>query len=346
MAERDIIVIGASAGGVEALKKLVHGLPADLPAALFVTIHIPAFATSALPAILTRSGPLPASHPRDGEPIRRGRIYVAPPDHHLLVEDGCVRLTRGPRENSARPAIDPMFRTAARAYGPRVVGVLLTGMLDDGTMGAIEIDREGGVVVVQDPDDAPYPGIPRSALENDDVDHVLPLAEIAGCLATLAGAPARDADPNGRRADVPDIAEVTMHPERIPDPRRPASGFVCPGCGGALWEDGENGFLRLRCRVGHAYSENALLAEHDEALEVALWTALRTLEERAALSRRMSGRMEERGHSAAAERFRRQADDAERRAAVIANVLSSGGAARVPTEAAPSEAAAPGWRGG
>lgn len=192
MPGHDVIVIGASAGGVEALSKLVAGLPADLPAALFVVVHIPSEATSVLPRILSRAGPLPAVHVRDGLPIQDGRIYVAPPDYHLLLRSGHVRVVRGPREHGHRPAVDPLFRSAAHYGGPRTVGVILSGVLDDGTSGLQVLKAHGGVAVVQDPDDAFYDGMPRSAVENVDVDHVLPLAEIAPVLARLAHAPVEE----------------------------------------------------------------------------------------------------------------------------------------------------------
>src|SRR4051812_13953252 len=160
MAKKDIIVIGASAGGVEALSRLVHSLPADLPAAVFVTVHFPRTSQSVLPRILSRAGSLPAVHPKDGEPIRRGTIYVAPPDQHLLLVNGAVRLVRGPTENGNRPAIDPMFRSAAVAYGDRVIGVVLSGNLDDGTAGLMSITRRGGVGVAQDPEDALFSSMP------------------------------------------------------------------------------------------------------------------------------------------------------------------------------------------
>ncbi len=179
-----IVVIGASAGGVEAIGSLAAALPADFAAAVMVVLHIGAH-KSVLPWLLNQRGPLPACHPRDGDPIRPGHIYVAPSDHHLLVEPGRVRLTRGPRENWARPAVDPLFRSAARAYGLGVVGVILTGGLNDGTAGLFEIKRHGGLAVVQDPDEAASPGMPRSALKHVVVDHRLPLAAIPALLARL-----------------------------------------------------------------------------------------------------------------------------------------------------------------
>jgi len=190
MPGRDIIVVGASAGGVEALIKVVHGLPADLPAAIFVVLHIPAQGSSLLPDILNRAGPLKAIHPTDNAEIERGHIYIAPPDHHLLVEQGHVRIVRGPRENRHRPAIDLTMRSAALSYGPRTIGVILTGALDDGTAGLRAIKLRSGLAVIQDPKDALYSSMPRSALEHIQVDYCVPLAEIGPLLTQLAYQPA------------------------------------------------------------------------------------------------------------------------------------------------------------
>lgn len=186
MATRDIIVVGASAGGVEALSQLARGLPEDLSISMFVVLHMPAGGVSALAHILDRAGPLSSSQARDGESIATGHIYVAPPDHHLLVRRGHVALVRGPRVNSHRPAVDPLFRSAARAYGPRVVGVVLSGALDDGTAGLLAVKMRGGVAVVQSPDDALFSGMPSSALDIVEVDHCVPVAEIPPLLSSLA----------------------------------------------------------------------------------------------------------------------------------------------------------------
>jgi two-component system chemotaxis response regulator CheB len=185
----DIFVIGASAGGVGALSKLVALLPANLSASIFVTLHIPEHSKSALPRILSHKGNLPAMTPADEERIQGGRIYVAPPDRHMLIKHGFITLVRGPRENGARPAVDPMFRTAARAYGKRVVGIVLSGVLDDGTAGLIAIKRRGGLAIVQDPDEAEYNGMPSSAIEKTDVDYVLPVSRIAEMLIKLSEEP-------------------------------------------------------------------------------------------------------------------------------------------------------------
>ena len=185
MSGHDIIVIGASAGGVEALRTLVHALPAHFPASVFVVLHISARKPSALPTILSHAGPLPAQHPTNNTLIERERIYVAPPDCHLLVEVGQVRLSKGPKEKGTRPAIDPLFRSAAHAYGPRVVGVILTGARDDGTAGLLSVKRSGGVAIVQDPDSARFPDMPRSALASVTVDYTVPLSSIASLLFRL-----------------------------------------------------------------------------------------------------------------------------------------------------------------
>lgn len=186
MSDPAIVVIGASAGGVTALQQLVGSLPADFPGAIFVTVHFPEHGTSALPQILARAGPLPARHAIDGEPIVAGTIYVAPPDHHLLLTPSAVRLVDGPKEHGNRPAIDPMFRSAAAAFGARVIGVVLTGNLDDGTSGLSAITRAGGRTIVQHPDDAPFPSMPCSAIGHVAVDRVLPVRMIGAAIVDLA----------------------------------------------------------------------------------------------------------------------------------------------------------------
>jgi two-component system, chemotaxis family, protein-glutamate methylesterase/glutaminase len=185
MPEYNIIAIGASAGGLEPLRQLVAGLPSGFAAAVFIVWHVSPTHPSLLPQILQFDGKLPVAHAQNGEIIQSGRIYVAPPDYHLLVEDGCVRLYHGPKENHSRPAIDPLFRTAAEVYGERVIGVVLTGMLFDGTAGLIAIKRHGGIAIVQDPAEAKYPSMPRSAIGHDHPDYVLPIAQIAEELRRL-----------------------------------------------------------------------------------------------------------------------------------------------------------------
>lgn len=330
---QDVIVLGASAGGVEALADLISLLPADLPAAIFVVLHIPPHGASVLPSILSRRGRLPARHLEDGEAVRRGQVYVAPPDHHLLLRQEAgqlfVRLTRGPAENGHRPAVDTLFRSAARAAGPRVAGVILTGTLDDGTAGLEAVKIRGGIALVQDPDEALFGSMPRSAIENVAVDYVQPLAALARTLTSLAkGGAGVAGDTEGAPVSPlltteDDIAALDADALETPRAGRP-SGFSCPDCHGVLWEVQEGDLVRYRCRVGHAFSPESLLASQSEYLEEALWSALRALEESAALAERLQGRATDRGHELAATRFAEQAGDAHQRAATIRVVLSGG----------------------
>ena len=267
----DIIVIGASAGGVAALSRLVSALPKDLPAALFVVMHIPAEPRSILPDLLSRAGPLPAHHAVHGEAIVNGHIYVAPPDNHLRVQSGYVEVVRGPKENGMRPAIDPLFHSAARAYRGRVIGVILTGGLDCGSFGLQSVKAAGGLAVVQDPTDALDPAMPGNALAHVEVDHVVTLDTIGALLTRLVRTPA------------PKRGE---HPE----PAWSRSGQTCPECHGAMTEADVNGLLLFRCHVGHAYSMESMLVQQTAAQEAALWEAVRALEESEALARRMAGR--------------------------------------------------------
>jgi two-component system, chemotaxis family, protein-glutamate methylesterase/glutaminase len=333
----DIVVVGASAGGVEALVKLVRGLPADLPATLFVVLHVPAHGTSVLPKILDRAGPLMAAHATEGDEICPGRVYVAPPDHHLLVQRGRVRVVRGPRENGHRPAIDPLFRTAARWYGRRAIGVVLSGTLDDGTAGLAAIKRRGGIAIVQHPDDALFTGMPGNALENVEIDHCAAASEIGAILAELARQPVSREGEAPASEDMQrevEIAEFDLDPIESDGHPGTISGFSCPECKGALWELRDGKLTRFRCRVGHAYSSETLLDEQAAGLETALWTAFRALEERAALARRLLDRAKAGGHNYAVTRFAEQARDAEERAAVVRQALLNG--ERVGKEEAPA----------
>ena len=278
MAKHDVIVIGASAGGVEAISRIVADLPRDLRASVLVVLHI-SRGRSMLPEILSRASRLPAAHPADAEMLQYGRIYVAPPDQHMVVLEGCVRTAHSAAENGVRPAVDPLFRSAARAYGPRVVGVILTGALDDGAAGIAAIKAAGGVAIVQDPDEAFAPGMPRSAINTGVVDHVLPLRDIPLLIAALveeeAEAP-REQDSELLRPMEPDLAEPPIAVSGSDRPGKP-SVFSCPDCHGTLWEVEQGGLLRFRCRVGHVFSPDSMLAAQIDEVDRALWTALRTL---------------------------------------------------------------------
>lgn len=283
MEPRSIIAIGASEGGVSAIRALLAALPEDLPAAVFVVMHIGAH-DSGLSVILDKSGALPAVQPQDGDPIRSGHIYVAPPDHHIIVTQGVVRLTKGPRENFARPSIDPLFRSAAETYGPAVIGVILTGGLSDGAAGLYEIKRRGGVAVVQDPADAINPSMPRSALLHVAVDHCVPLATMPRLLIGLVA----DLPPKHLSPQTPSEGlETEMDAQFTLD--KPVA-VTCPDCGGALRQSQLGTLIQFRCHIGHIYSADAMLAGQFLATERAIESAMRSLNERAELCRQMAKR--------------------------------------------------------
>ena len=315
-------MIGASAGGVEAISALVGSLPHDLPAAVLVVLHL-SRGRSVLPDILSRAGRLRARHPADGEDLEYGRIYVAPPDHHMLVERDAIRLQHGPSENGVRPAVDPLFRSAARAFGPRVAGVVLTGSLDDGTAGLAAVSAAGGVTIVQDPTEALAPSMPLSAIEFVRIDHVLPLARIAAKLVELATERSDEKrvsnGPHLARME-PDLGAEPIAVDPEDRPGRP-SVFSCPECHGTLWEVDDGNILRFRCRVGHVYSPDSMLAAHTDSVDRALWAALRSLEERAALHRKMSERASGREHAWLAKTFAERARVAEEHSAVMRGLL-------------------------
>ncbi|HEV3470987.1 MAG TPA: chemotaxis protein CheB [Pyrinomonadaceae bacterium] len=320
MAGKDIIVIGASAGGIEALRALAAVLPRDLPAAVFVVQHSAPDAPSVLPMILERAGDLPARHPRDGERFERGHIYVAPPDHHLVLEPNqLMRVTRGPKENRFRPAVDPLFRSAARSYGTRVVGVVLTGGLDDGTTGLLAIKQRGGTAVVQDPSDALVPSMPLSAVTHVRVDYCVPLVEVAPLLARLAAEPAEERSyPVSDELDI----EVKIALEdnavgagllELGEP----SSYACPDCHGVLLRLKAGGPMRFRCHTGHAYTADSLLAGVTENVEDSLWNSIRTLEEAEMLLRHLAEHLGEGRQNGQAEALLDQAADLRRRADLV-----------------------------
>ncbi len=313
----DIIVVGASAGGVDALPKLIGCLPHDLPAAVFIVLHIAAQGPDLLPEIIQRAASLSVAHGRDGEKIRPGHVYVAPPDHHLQVKGLCVRLSRGPRENFHRPSIDTLFRTAAESYGSRVVGVVLTGSLDDGTAGLHAVKSHGGIAIVQDPKDALVPAMPQSALRNVKVDHCLPLSEIGAVLVRLAAKRTLAWRKNG----VSRMEKRILSPKAMEKKFGLPTSFVCPECNGPLWETKAGPSLQFRCHVGHAYSPDSLLADHANGLERALWSAVRTFDEQAALLRRLGERKHQ--SESMGQRWEAKAKEHEKHAEVIRQLLHS-----------------------
>jgi two-component system, chemotaxis family, protein-glutamate methylesterase/glutaminase len=323
---RDIIVIGFSAGGVDPLVRLMTEFPADLAAAVFIVHHFPAKSVSALPSIVRRAARLPAGHPEDGEPVVPGHIYIAPPNRHMLLGEGRIQLTNGPREHGHRPAVDPLFRTAARTYGARVVGVLLSGTLDDGTEGLLAIKRFHGVTVVQDPAEALYPGMPKSAIEEVGVDHVEPVGRIGSLLVRLTTEAVALRDQTNPLAplDPPDAAAAGTRSLVDEKPPGVPSGLTCPECGGVLWEADAGGFFHYRCHVGHAYSEETMLVVQAQGLEAALWAAVRALEEKAELARNFARRSRRRGMQRSAERFQQSVEDAERGSTELRKLLLRG----------------------
>jgi two-component system chemotaxis response regulator CheB len=290
MPTRDIIVVGSSAGGVEALQRLCASLPRDLPACVFIAQHLSPSARSVLPQLLDKAGPLRAMSPVDGQAIEPGHIYVAAPDQHLLLRDGKLLMRRGPFENRTRPAANALFRSAAVHYASRVIGVVLTGLLDDGTEGLIAIKAAGGVSVIQDPDDAEWPSMPRNALKRDHVDHALPLAGIGALLARLAAEEAGPSVPLPEEYRIEDrIAAqefAVMEPE-IVTPGQP-SHMSCPDCGGVLNHIEVQDEVRFRCQVGHAFTPLGLADAQNQELERALGIAVRTHRDRLRLFGQMS----------------------------------------------------------
>jgi len=304
MPGHDIIVIGASSGGVEVLTSLVSRLPETLPAAIFIVLHVRPDVPSLLPAILNRVGALPAAHAVDGEPIRTGRIYVAPPGKQIYLHKRRVGVELGPRENMHRPAIDPLFRTAAHHHGSRVIGVIASGALDDGTAGLQAVKEAGGIAVVQDPADAACASMPAHAMARVTVDHCVKAVDLASLLVHLVGVPAPDSSAP-MQVPLETYEEVAGTRERAVTGAviGVESGLTCPECSGILREVHDGDVLRFRCRVGHAYTSQTMLEAQGEAVEKALWTAVRSLEERSILIGKLAENARARGHDGVAALF-------------------------------------------
>lgn len=326
--KRDIVVVGASAGGVEALRDLLRELPAGFPATVLVVLHVPAEGGSALPTILSRVSRLPARHARDDDALERGTILVAPPDRHLVVHRDRVRVTHGPKENGHRPAVDVLFRSSARAYGSRVISVVLSGALDDGAAGTVAVTSRGGLGMAQEPAEALHSSMPRAAIAAARLDDVLPVKQLAQKLVELVNdaVPESGGTPELMETEV-DMADLDLGALTNPDRPGDPSGWTCPDCHGSLFAIDEGGFLRYRCRVGHAWSADSLLAQQSASLETALWVALRTLEEKVSLTLEMGRRARSRGHPLTSEQFERHAEEAQRSAGVLRELIASFGQA-------------------
>ena len=328
MAGQEIIVVGASSGGIEALKELVRGLPSGFPVSLFVVCHFPAGARSALPEILSRAGPLLATHAEDGEPFYPGHIYIAPPDWHLMVgPDRRIRLSKAARENRHRPAIDPLFRSAARHYGPRAIGLILSGSLSDGVAGLLAIQMAGGLTIVQEPNDAIIADLPRNAIRVVSADHVAPAADLAALLTSIVQqeiAPNRSSPMSDPINAMQDVVEHDMAQQSRDERQGQVSVFTCPECGGALWQVRQQELVQFRCHVGHVYNGEVLLAEQSEALEAALWTAVRTFREQSILASQLAHRVRAAGNVDSADRFAEQSRQAARYGSLIQQLLLNG----------------------
>ncbi|HEU0185323.1 MAG TPA: chemotaxis protein CheB [Blastocatellia bacterium] len=324
---KNIIVVGASYGGVEAMKTLVGGLPEKFPGTVLLVQHLSPTSPSLLPEILAAAGPLPVSFLKDIQPLKAGHIYVAPPDHHLLLEQGHVRLTRGPKENSFRPSIDALFRSAAYAYGPRVVGVILTGLLDDGTAGLWAVKDRGGTAIVQDPKEAIAPSMPKSAMQNVEVDYRLSLSDIALTLNELAHTPAvkegTHAVSERMKAEVEIARENRAIDERIQEMFE-TSSFTCPECHGVLLQLKEGAILRFRCHTGHAYSAVTLLEDGEGGVESSLWGAVRSLEERILLLRHFAEHLESNSRSADAAALLQEIEKTKKKADFVRQAVTLG----------------------
>jgi two-component system, chemotaxis family, protein-glutamate methylesterase/glutaminase len=321
---QDIIVVGSSAGGVEAVSLLLSGLPKDLGAAVLVVQQTPGHSPSELAEMLSRRSTLPVAIPANGEPIIPGRVYLAPPNQHLMVQRGTILLGNGPKENRARPAIDVLFRTAAHAYGPRVIGVVLSGVLNDGTSGLMSIKTHGGKSIVQDPQEAVFDGMPRSAIALTQVDHILKAAEIGTLLGSLVKERVyvKGDDAMPEYSDQADIGEIGGPGIRNVAPY-PPSALTCPSCGGAVWQIQEQSLTLFKCHTGHSYTAELMLEEQSEAVDAAAWTLLRSINENIHLRRKLAEWARSTGRIQEAEFHEQQAIEAEKQSLAFRDLLLS-----------------------
>lgn len=323
---RDVLVVGGSAGGVTALRTLVAALPADLPACVLVVLHLPrSGGTSVLPQVLARGSALPVRSAQDGDALVPGQVLVAPAERHLVVVDGRVALSSGPVENGQRPSVDVLFRSAAHELGPRVVGLVLTGNLDDGSAGLRAVRRHGGAALVQDPSDALFPGMPRNALTAVPEAESAPLAALPAIVTALVRAPRgpaveRPVDADRDRSEVLSALGHDLGTAAPSHPGRP-SAYSCPDCSGVLFALDDGPLLRYRCRVGHAWSVESLSERQEDTVETALWVALRALEERSAMARDAASAAERSGRAWSQRHFSDRADEASRHAGVLRSLL-------------------------
>ena len=311
MKKRDIVVVGGSAGAIEPLKVLVRSLPSDFPASVFAVIHSSETAPGTLGDLLSNHSTLRGVKVTGQERIEAGHLYTSVPGRHLALHDGLVRAAPGPKENRFRPSIDVLFRTAARTHHERVIGVLLSGYLDDGVSGLSTIKQVGGTTIVQAPDDAHVSALPENALDLLEIDYCLPAAKIPNLLVELVN------QKIGEQATAVGVGAMRNGSNETP------SRYTCPDCGGTLFEITEGKVKRFRCRVGHAFSDHSLLAAQDEQTENILWAAQRALEERADMLSRLASRYKERNHEALARRYSLRAEASARQALQMKELLES-----------------------
>jgi len=326
MPVRRLVAIGTSSGGIDALRTLAADLPADFAPPICIVVHVAPHSPGIIHEILARSGNLPACKATDGMPLASPGFYVAPPDSHMLVDGGVLRLAHGPRENRCRPAIDPLFRSAARTHGRGVVGIVLTGDLDDGTDGLWTIKRQGGIAIAQDPEEALFPSMPRSAMQHVSVDHVVRLAELGPLLVKLAATPLSQSTPR----QAPTSLEVEVNIARgknaidagVTHLGEPSS-YACPDCHGVLLQvAGEGGVARFRCHTGHAYSVASLVAALDDAIEDAGWNAVRSMEEHGLMLHRMAQHLRDRHNGHDADALLRRSGEVRDRADQIRRLIA------------------------
>lgn len=326
MFQRDIVVMGASAGSMEALLTIASGLPANLSAAVLIVLHIPAHAPSKLSEILKRVSLLPVVSPKDGDRIIPGHIYVPTPDRHLLVEADRIRVTRGPKENRARPSVDVLFRSAAYAFGPRVTGIVLSGNLDDGTAGLWSVKDRGGIAIVQSPDEAQFPSMPNSALEYVEVDHVLPAVDMSATIARLVQEPVMTAKRN-RNANLMGAEIKTALGEDALKMGMleigSVSPFTCPECHGVLNEIKEGPIVRYRCHTGHAFSSHVLFNQMDQGIETNIWNALRAIDEQILLLRKLEQQAKSNGDTKELTHCHEKIDRLEKSRHVLRGLVTS-----------------------
>lgn len=342
MITHNIIVIGTSAGGLAALQQLVRELPRDLPAAVLIVQHTAPLTPSILPSVLEQGSDLEVELAQDHSEIRNGRIYIAPPDRHLLIVDGHLRLSQGPKENLNRPAVDPLFRSAALAFRSRVTAVVLTGTLDDGTAGLWAVKQMGGVTIVQDPNEAEYADMPQSAAKYTQIDFCLPLTELGPLLVRLANEPVSSEDGNSAAAllEIENaIAGGDVEACRSVEKLGKLTTFTCPNCRGSLWEIREGSFLRFRCTAGHGYTAECLIAARRQRIEDLLHEAIRATEENPTLCRYLSEHAREHKNGLAADHYLSETAGNERRAHMIRQFLNEhqkpGAANQMPIELDP-----------